>query len=101
MTTILDVKGAAANANVVLDAIMELGATLDDQEVPDRGRWVIVHPSMTRFIARMRGAPIGRHRRARGVRGRKRALHASWRPVWHASDGLMGCQVEVRGVLAP
>jgi hypothetical protein len=73
----------------IVDAIAVLGQVLDEQEASPGGRYVVVHPSWLPTIARALGVPVGRHRRARGVRGRKRALYASWRPIWKH-----GCKVE-------
>lgn len=43
---------------------------------------VLVHPSVERDLRYlMSGRPYRRHRRAASVRGRKRALMASWRPT--------------------
>jgi hypothetical protein len=64
----------------LIDEIVECVRVLDAQPVPDE-RWMFVPPWVIRAMARILGAPIGRHRRARGVRGRKRALCKSWRPV--------------------
>lgn len=62
-----------------LDIVVECGRLIDAQKEGDR--WVAVSPWALKQIAKTMGAPMGKHRRAGSVRGRKRALMESWRPV--------------------
>lgn len=64
----------------------QIAQTIDDLSKATEGDlWMVVHPSMVWIVARAeairRGCPVGKHRRARGARGRKRALMRSWRSI--------------------
>lgn len=57
-----------------------------EQQAPPDAYYIVVHPAWVwaaeRGQAAWLGRWVGRHARARGVRGRKRALKRSWHP-WH------------------
>lgn len=63
-------------ASDLLDAILALDALpVPYPRTIYAPRWFVT------VCAQVLGARIVRHRRARGVRGRKRALYSAWRPV--------------------
>jgi hypothetical protein len=61
-----------------LDAVVACGRLIDAQK--ERDKWIVVGPWALKQRAKAMGAPMGKHLRARSVRGRKRALMKSWRP---------------------
>lgn len=63
----------------MIDMIVECGRILDAQTVEPR--YAFAPPWFVRAAAAAMGAPMGRHKRARSMRGRKRAFTRSWRPV--------------------
>lgn len=72
-------------AEEIIDAIVRLGAVLDEQNVPDEGRYLIAPEWWFGIYGKISGYPIRAFPRYRGARGRKRSLdRCRWNclPSW-------------------
>ncbi len=83
MSTAAEIQLKAEAAAPTAARLIELfeGAWQRELEQLAAPRYIVMPPWVSRIWLEAIGHPRRRHARARGARGRKRALLSSWRPI--------------------